>query len=92
MKSYQNYTGCNNNQYLESDEQQFYLSVDTENPIVSCGFHDIHVDSNGYNDPFLYVEGNSLYHRVTKEMINKSSLVISSFWFKVTVSGCIILE
>jgi hypothetical protein len=55
------------------------IQVDTEEPVVECGFHDIHQDHNK-----VHVDGGYLFHYNTPD--DTHGLAISSFLYTVTVS------
>jgi hypothetical protein len=60
-------------------DKHITVQVDDEDPIVTCGFHDIHQDNIK-----VHVDGGYLFHYNTPDETN--GLAISSFKYTITVS------
>jgi hypothetical protein len=62
-------------------EKHITVQVDDEDPVVTCGFHDIHQDNSKVH---VDVDGGYLFHYSTPDETN--GLAISSFKYTITVS------
>lgn len=82
--SYQNwFVNCSATNFtnpLYGAKKTVTMRVDDSDPVVSCGFHDVHIDT-----PYIEIDGKVLYHRVSSGS-DIVSLSKSWFWFNVTVS------
>lgn len=77
---YQKYEGCDDTvNMLNGETKTIFLNVDDQDPVVECGFHDIHQGNIG-----AHVEGNVLYYYA--EMKDDNELEVSNFFYKASVS------
>lgn len=86
MTPKQEYAECSSGNPLSGQEKDITVRVDNQDPVVACGFHDIH-----QNNPFAHIDAKNFFHYSTQED-DIDELEISSFFYKVTVSGIFLLE
>jgi len=77
---------CSELNPLQTVSRKFALRIDAFVPIIQCGFRS---DSNGYG--IRVIEGNTLYHYMTKTDRDGLRLINTGFSYSVDVSASLIL-
>lgn len=65
---------------LKGNKRDITMHVDSEDPVVTCGFHDVSENNN-----YLRVDDKTLFHFIDKKVSKDKRLTFSNFFYKITV-------